>query len=175
MKAVYPGSFNPPTIGHIAIANSAIKRFSITELHLAISTVALGKEKLTGPSVADRIEILEKSLRLIPEASALETPKQLIADIAEGYDLAILGADKWAQLHDLSFYKDEPHMAECLSRLPKLAVAPRNGIAVPQEILLPVPEEINSISSSEVRHGKFEWMTKEAFDLGKERGLWGLS
>ena len=71
-------------------------------------------------------------------------------------------------------YKDEPHMAECLSRLPKLAVAPRNGIAVPQEILLTVPEEINSISSSEVRRGKFEWMTKEAFDVGKERGLWGL-
>ena len=35
----------------------------------------------------------------------LETRKQLIADIAEGYDLVILGADKWAQLHDQSFYK----------------------------------------------------------------------
>ena len=68
----------------------------------------------------------------------LETRKQLIADIAEGYDLVILGADKWAQLHDLSFYKDKEHMAQCLRRLPKLAVAPRNGIAVPQEILLTV-------------------------------------
>ena len=175
MRAVYPGSFNPPTIGHIAIANSAIQRFDISELHLVISTVALGKEKLTVPSVTDRIEILEKSIQLIPEASALETPKQLIADIAEGYDLVILGADKWAQLHDSTFYKDEQHMSECLSRLPKLAVAPRNGIAVPKEILLTVPEEINSISSSQVRRGKFEWMTKEAFGIGKERGLWGLA
>ncbi|MEC8767708.1 MAG: adenylyltransferase/cytidyltransferase family protein, partial [Actinomycetota bacterium] len=49
MRAVYPGSFNPPTIGHIAIANSAIQRFDISELHLVISTVALGKEKLTVP------------------------------------------------------------------------------------------------------------------------------
>ena len=87
----------------------------------------------------------------------------------------ILGADKWAQLHDSTFYKDEQHMSECLSRLPKLAVAPRNGIAVPKEILLTVPEEINSISSSQVRRGKFEWMTKEAFGIGKERGLWGLA
>ena len=175
MRAVYPGSFNPPTIGHIAIVNSAINHFGISELHLAISTVALGKEKLTVPSVADRVEILRRSLNQIPEASVLETRKQLIADIAEGYDLVILGADKWAQLHDLSFYKDKEHMAQCLRRLPKLAVAPRNGIAVPQEILLTVPEEINSISSSQVRRGKFEWMTKEAYEIGKDRGFWGIS
>ena len=27
MRAVYPGSFNPPTVGHIEIVNSAINRF----------------------------------------------------------------------------------------------------------------------------------------------------
>ena len=31
------------------------------------------------------------------------------------------------------------------------------------------PEEINSISSSQVRRGKFEWMTKEAYEIGKDR------
>ena len=175
MRAVYPGSFNPPTVGHIAIVNSAIRRFSISEIHLAISTIALGKEKLAVPSVADRIEILERSLSQFPEASVLETRKQLIADIAEGYDLVILGADKWAQLHDLSFYRNQTHMAECLRRLPKLAVAPRNNIEVPQEILLAVPEEINSVSSSQVREGKFEWMTKEAYEIGKNRGFWGIN
>lgn len=92
MRAVYPGSFNPPTVGHIAIVNSAIKCFDIHEIHLTISSVALGKEKLVVPSVADRIEALERSFRPIPEASVMETPKQLIADIAEGYDLVILGA-----------------------------------------------------------------------------------
>ena len=175
MRAVYPGSFNPPTIGHIAIVNSAIDHFGISELHLAISTVALGKEKLTVPSVADRVEILRRSLNQIPEASVLETRKQLIADIAEGYDLVILGADKWAQLHDLSFYRNQTHMAECLRRLPKLAVAPRNNIEVPQGILLAVPDEINSVSSSQVRRGKFEWMTREAYAMGKDRGFWGIN
>ena len=118
---------------------------------------------------------MERSLSQIPEASVLETQKQLIADIAEGYDLVILGADKWAQLHDLSFYRNQTHMAECLRRLPKLAVSPRNNIEVPQEILLAVPDEINSVSSSQVRRGKFEWMTKEAYAMGKDRGFWGIN
>ena len=93
MRAVYPGSFNPPTVGHIEIVNSAINRFKVNEIHLVISEIALGKEKLTRPSVSDRVEILEKSLSSIPEASVLKTSKQLIADIAEGYDVVFLGAD----------------------------------------------------------------------------------
>ena len=101
MRAVYPGSFNPPTVGHIEIVNSAINRFKVNEIHLVISEIALGKEKLTRPSVSDRVEILEKSLSSIPEASVLKTSKQLIADIAEGYDVVILGADKWKQLTEL--------------------------------------------------------------------------
>jgi len=101
MRAVYPGSFNPPTVGHIEIVNSAINRFKVNEIHLVMSEIALGKEKLTGPSVSDRVEILEKSLSSIPEASVLKTSKQLIADIAEGYDVVILGADKWKQLTEL--------------------------------------------------------------------------
>ena len=56
-----------------------------------------------------------------------------------------------------------------------MAVAPRNNIEVPQEILLAVPDEINSVSSSQVRRGKFEWMTKEAYEIGKDRGFWGIS
>ena len=44
MRAVYPGSFNPPTVGHIEIVNSAINRFKVNEIHLVISEIALGKE-----------------------------------------------------------------------------------------------------------------------------------
>ena len=32
------------------------------------------------------------------------TDEQLIADLAEGYDVCVIGADKWHQLHDLTFY-----------------------------------------------------------------------
>ena len=174
MRAVYPGSFNPPTIGHIAIVKAAIKRFDINEIDLVISKVALGKEKLIRPSVSDRLEIVEKSLLSIPEANVFETSKQLIADIADGYDLVVLGADKWAQLHDLAFYKNEIHMRDCLNRLPALAVAPRNDIQVPKEILLEVSDEINLISSSGVRRGKLEWMTEEAKKYAKANNCWGF-
>ena len=65
-------------------------------------------------------------------------------------------------------------MRDCLRRLPRLAVAPRNNIPIPKEILLNVAEAISPISSSDVRNGKFEWMTKEALKIAKERGFWGL-
>ena len=126
MRAVYPGSFNPPTVGHIEIVNSAINRFKVNEIHLVMSEIALGKEKLTRPSVSDRVEILEKSLSSIPEASVLKTSKQLIADIAEGYDVVILGADKWKQLTELAFYDDEAHMKIVRSAIAKFSALPNS-------------------------------------------------
>ena len=173
--AIYPGSFNPPTIGHLEIIRSAIEHLSLCRIDLAISEIALGKENITAPSIGDRIEVIQASVSGIPGAQVVRTSKQLIADIAEGYDVVILGADKWAQLQDLAFYKDEAHMRDCLQRLPRLAVAPRNNIPVPEEILLKVSEEISPISSSGVRQGKFEWMTDEAKKYGQANSFWGFN
>ncbi|HJM28155.1 MAG: hypothetical protein QF596_06175 [Acidimicrobiales bacterium] len=173
--AIYPGSFNPPTIGHLEIVQSAVRSLSLTQIDLTISEVALGKESIKGPSLEERVSVVQESLSSIPEAQVVRTSKQLIADIAEGYDVVVLGADKWAQLQDLAFYEDEAHMRDCLRRLPKLAVAPRNNIPVPEEILLEVSEGIAPISSSEVRQGKFEWMTKEAKEYGQANSFWGFS
>ena len=173
--AIYPGSFNPPTIGHLEIIRSAIEHLSLSRIDVAISEVALGKENVKGPSIGDRIEVIQASVSGISGAQVVRTSKQLIADIAEGYDVVILGADKWAQLKDLAFYKDEAHMQDCLRRLPRLAVAPRNNIPVPEEILLSVSEEISLISSSGVRQGKFEWMTDEAKKYGQANSFWGFN
>ncbi len=173
--AVYPGSFNPPTLGHIEIVKAAIEAFSLKRIDLAISEIALGKENVKAPSIDDRMKILQGSVSGVKGAHVVRTSKQLIADIAEGYDVVILGADKWAQLQDLAFYKDEAHMRDCLGRLPRLAVAPRNNIPVPEEILLKVSEGIRPISSSGVREGKFEWMTEEAKKYGQSNSFWGLN
>ena len=173
--AIYPGSFNPPTIGHLEIVRSAIEHLSLSRIDLAISEVALGKENVKAPSIDDRLNILQGSVSGISGAHVVRTSKQLIADIAEGYDVVVLGADKWAQLQDLAFYNDEAHMRDCLGRLPRLAVAPRNNIPVPEEILLKVSEEISPISSSVVRQGKFEWMTDEAKKYGQANSFWGFN
>ena len=157
--AIYPGSFNPPTIGHLEIVRSAIEHLSLSRIDLAISEVALGKENVKAPSIDDRLNILQGSVSGISGAHVVRTSKQLIADIAEGYDVVVLGADKWAQLQDLAFYKDEAHMRDCLGRLPRLAVAPRNNIPVPEEILLKVSEEISPISSSVVRPVSYTHLT----------------
>ena len=43
-RGVYPGSFDPPTIAHVAIAEAAVRAGALDRLDLAISRVALGKD-----------------------------------------------------------------------------------------------------------------------------------
>ncbi|WP_419919708.1 hypothetical protein [Candidatus Poriferisocius sp.] len=47
---VYPGSFNPPTIGHLAIARAAPAQQGLDRVDLAVSRVALGKELVARPA-----------------------------------------------------------------------------------------------------------------------------
>tara|TARA_B100000686_G_C16787224_1_gene976061 strand:- start:371 stop:898 length:528 start_codon:yes stop_codon:yes gene_type:complete len=171
-RAVYPGSFNPPTIGHVAIVEAAIQQHQLASIDLTISEVALAKPLIERPSLEERIRVLEASFSKIPQVNIVQTGLQLIADIAEGYDLVVMGADKWAQIHDENFYDDVDHMHECISRLPQVAVAPRGEIFVPAEILLEVPEKIAAISSSLAREINFEWMTEAAQNFSNETGSW---
>ena len=73
---------------------------------------------------------------------------RLVADLAGDYDVVVMGADKWHQLHDPSFYEDGTAMAKALSRLPTCAVAPRDGLEVPPEVLLKVPRWVARQSST---------------------------
>ena len=171
-KGVYPGSFNPPTIGHVAIVEAAIQQHQLTSIDLTISEVALAKPIIMKPSLEERIRVLEASFSKIPQVNIVRTSLQLIADIADGYDLVVMGADKWAQIQDESFYDDVDHMLECISRLPRIAVAPRGEIVVPAEILLEVPKKIATISSSLAREINFEWMTEAAQNFSNETGSW---
>ena len=66
-----------------------------------------------------------------PWPTGEEYDAQLLADIAEGFDVLVVGADKWWQLHDVRFYGSEAAMHTALGRLPELAVAPRAGVPAP--------------------------------------------
>jgi hypothetical protein len=93
---------------------------------------------------------------------ARATEARLIADIAEGYDVCVIGADKWHQIHDLSFYGGSTEERDAaLGRLPILAVAPRHGSEpVPEEagtVMLVVPPAYLEVSSSAVRAGRHDW------------------
>lgn len=166
MRAVYPGSFNPPTIGHVAIVEAALGSHALSQIDLMISRRALAKDVVDHPSLDHRVDVVRASFSHLPEVDVRTTDLQLIADIAESYDLVIMGADKWAQINDITFYDSSDHRANCLQRLPKLAIASRGDQPVPPDARLIVPDHIAPVSSTAARGGHLPWMTKAAQAAG---------
>ena len=119
---VFPGSFDPLTTAHLAIADAAIEACRLDHLDLTISTVALAKEHGGHASIEERIAAIERTAETRPFLRARTTDAQLIADLAAGYDVCVVGADKWHQLHDLTFYdSSETEHDAWLARLPTIA------------------------------------------------------
>ena len=159
---VYPGSFDPLTVAHLAVAEAAVVHLGLTRVDLAISIDALGKAHLDGDTVGRRVELLERAAAPRPWLGVVVVDAQLIADIAEGYDAVIMGADKWEQVVDPRWYGGDPAARDAaLARLPRVAVAPRAGAHAPAELLLPVPEHLAEVSASAVRAGRTEWAAPE--------------
>ena len=119
---VFPGSFDPLTVAHVAIADAARAQCSLDALDLVISHVALAKEDREQTPVAQRLAAIDAATGDRRWLRARATERQLLADIAEGYDLLVVGADKWLQLHDPRFYGDSPHGVRARPRSP---AAPR--------------------------------------------------
>ena len=103
-RAAYPGSFDPLTIAHLGIAEAARDRHDLDRVDLVISEVALGKEDRACVRLDERVEAIRLAGRERPWLGLVVTDLQLVSDIAEAYDLVIVGADKWAQLHDPAFH-----------------------------------------------------------------------
>jgi hypothetical protein len=159
-RGVYPGSFDPLTIAHLAIADAAYHQCRLDRLDLVLSRVALVKEDGHHSSLEERVAHLQRAAEARPWLGVAVTDRQLIADMAEGYDVVVMGADKWTQLHDPGFYGgSEAARDDALDRLPEVAVAPRPPAALPTEgaVILAVPPHIAEISSSSVREGRSEW------------------
>jgi len=86
--AVYPGSFNPPTIAHLAIAEAALAQCGVGRVDLVLSRHALGKEATGLVPVGDRLAVLEAVAATRPGLAAAVSDGQLIAEIAAGYDVS---------------------------------------------------------------------------------------
>ena len=172
---VYPGSFNPPTIGHLAIAEAALHQRGLDRVDLTVSRVALGKEAVERPSFDDRIAVLEASVADIAGLEVVVTDHQLLVDIARGYDAVVMGADKWAQVLDPAFYGDS---AEARDRAVEallefdLAIAPRPPFEVPANAELVISTDIDLVSSTGARQGRLEWMTAAARAFDDATGAW---
>lgn len=134
MIAVMPGTFNPPTFAHFAMAQCAVEQAGIVRVDWTVSKVSLGKETLALPTLQQRIEVLERVAAKHEWLSIDVTEHQLIVDVARPYDALIVGADKWAQVVDERWYADAQARDVALTELPPVVlVAPRDGAADPAD------------------------------------------
>lgn len=172
-RAVYPGSFNPPTVAHLQIARAALEAGGLDRVDLALSRRALGKEGVDRPSFADRVTVLERVVAARPWLGLVITEAQLLVDIAAGYDAVVMGADKWVQVNDPIFYGGSAAARDdAVARLPRPLVAPRGDHPVPAGYALPVAEDLGGISSTAARAGTTAWMAPEAVDFDTATGAW---
>jgi nicotinic acid mononucleotide adenylyltransferase len=159
---VYPGSFDPPTVAHLAIAEAAWRQGPLDRVDLVVSTTPLGKPEPSAPTLADRVSVLEAISRSRPWLGVRVTMDQLLADIAAAYDVLVLGADKWAQVVDPAWYGSEEARDAAVARLPRLLVAARPPFSRPPAEQLTIPEAHLAVSSTAARQGRTEWLAPEA-------------
>ena len=161
-RGVFPGSFNPMTHAHLQIARLAREAHDLDEVHLVVSTVALDKAAPPGPRLDRRVELIEAELAGYDWMQVRVTELQLIADIAAGYDVVIMGADKWEQVNDERYYSSAAERDDALARMPEVVVATRAGADAPVELRLETPAELHHVSSSAARDGDRRLMAPHA-------------
>jgi len=162
-RGVYPGSFDPPTIAHLAIAEAAALAAELDRIDLAISRFALGKDAETQRPLEARLAAVERLTVSRPWLRVVVTDSQLIVDIAAGYDAVVMGADKWAQVRDPAWYGDDPAARDdALARLPRVLVAPRPGFTVVGAEVLDLPADLGGVSSTAARAGGHHLIAPEA-------------
>jgi nicotinate-nucleotide adenylyltransferase len=162
LRGVYPGSFDPPTIAHAAIAEAAVRAAALTQLDLAISHVALGKDAASQAPLESRRALVERLSASRPWLRVVVTDAQLVTDIAEGYDVVVMGADKWAQVRDPAWYGGSEEARDAaVARLARVLVAPRPGFAVVGADVLELPDQLATVSSSAARSGAHHFIAPE--------------
>ena len=167
LVGVYPGSFDPLTVAHLAIAEAARDLIGLARIDLVVSEVPLGKEAGLQAAPASRLARVEAARATRPWLRGRLTTAQLLVEVAVDYDVLVLGADKWHQLLDPAFYGSIEARDEALARLPAtVLVAPRAGIAGPvpfgpvRPVVLSLPDWVGEVSSSAVRAGRADWLAQ---------------
>lgn len=137
---VFAGSFNPPTIAHLALLKQA-QRFMRERgpepfhLYAAFSKRTVDKEGVERPLLLDRILLLQRLLRRrLPHVGILLFNRGLYVEQAEAIRASfprvrriffLMGFDKLEQILDTRYYEDRDAALEALFRQAELLVAPR--------------------------------------------------
>ena len=183
--AAYPGSFDPPTVAHLAVAEAAFEQLGVDRVDLVISVDPLGKDAAGQVRVGDRLAVLEAVAATRPWMGVATTEHRLIADIAVGYDAIVVGADKWAQVLDPGWYGGSADARDrAVAGLGTVGLAPRSGTTdVDEDEALVLPAGVlvvdldlhpshRVVSATSVRSGRREWMVTEAAAFDERTGAW---
>lgn len=171
----FPGSFNPPTVAHLAVAEAVLTQHRLDRVDLIVSREPLAKSVATYPTLEDRVRVLGSIADRLGWLGVVVSDDRLIADMALGYDVVVMGADKWHQIHDRSFYESDDHLRDSLDRLPTIAVVPRAGHEVPEGLTLDIDPAHRLTSSTMARGGRIDLMAPEAAAHARATGAWGVS
>jgi nicotinamide-nucleotide adenylyltransferase len=147
---VFPGSFNPPTVAHLAMLRQA-SRWSGWQVYTALSTHIVDKEAVERLTLLDRVMLIERVLhRHVRRAGILLLNRGLYVEQAQSIRAAfphirrltfLLGFDKIVQILDPHYYTDREVALRTLFGLAQLLVAPRGADGIHQlEALLAEPE-----------------------------------
>jgi hypothetical protein len=174
MIGAFPGSFNPPTLAHLAIAHAAHQCGGLERIDFIVSRVALGKEQVEVPTFEDRVTLLLEIAATRPWLGVRISNAQLIADVAEGYDLLVVGADKWLQVIAPEWYAGSGAARDAaIARLPRrVLVVPRAEVRPSGVELLEVEEHHTLASSTLARDGHRHLMAPEAIAFDIRTGAW---
>ena len=137
---VLAGSFNPPTIAHLALLKQA-QQFTREQasqpfhLYAAFSKHTVDKEGVERPLLLDRIMLLQTLLRQrLPDVGILLFNRGLYVEQAEAIRASfprvrhiffLMGFDKIEQVLDPRYYTDRDAALQALFRQVELLVAPR--------------------------------------------------
>lgn len=156
----YPGTFDPPTIAHVAIAEAAREQCRLDAIDIVVNELPLAKPNVR--PLATRVAMLEAIAASRPWLRVVITDLRHLADIAATYDVLVLGADKWVQVLDVAFYESSAARDAAVARLPQLAVAPRDGLATPDGcVVLELDATLAEVSSTAARTGQMHVVPPE--------------
>jgi nicotinamide-nucleotide adenylyltransferase len=148
--ALLPGSFNPPTEAHLALASGALQARAVDRLDFLLASRTVNKERIEGATLVDRLLLLELLASERPKLGVVLVNRGLYVDQAEIVRGAlpsleelwfVVGFDKIVQIFDPRYYRDRDAALNRLFGLARFLVAPRGDADFDDlESLLEQPE-----------------------------------
>jgi nicotinate-nucleotide adenylyltransferase len=144
---IFGGRFDPPHVGHLALARAAVEQLGIDRLH--VSVVVEAAHKLSVAPAADRFAMAALTFDQLDAVVELEEHRYTVDALEardDGDPIFLIGAD---ELADFPTWKEPERVLE----LARLGVAARPGHPPPisSERIVRFELEPNRVSSSEIR------------------------